>query len=371
MPWKESTRLSEREEFVAMARQQAIPMSELCRRFGISRKTGYKWLSREDSHDRSRRPLNSPTRTAADLEQRVVELRQRHPAWGGRKISRWLLDRGIETAPSPSTVTHILRRHDLLSPAVAGAGGRYTRFEHPRPNALWQMDFKGDVATAAQRCHPLTAVDDHSRYAVVLQALPGQARDGVQQALTRTFRTYGLPERMNMDNGQPWGSPSALHGVSRLTVWLIRLGVGISFSAPAHPQTNGKDERFHRSLKAEVLAGRYFENLSTIQHAFDRWRRLYNHERPHDALGLNVPATRYRPSPRPFPEALPAIEYSADDHVQMVGWNGEVRFRGRRWKVSNALQGLPIAFRRGNAKTEQFDLYFCHHRLGTIDLADV
>lgn len=371
MPWTESTPMSQRQEFVTLAQQESVCFAELCRRFGISRKTGYKWLSRSELKDRSRRPRHSPSQTASDVEQRVVELRQQHPAWGGRKIARRLRDRGCSGVPHPSTVTHILRRHGLLTAQKAGEGGRYKRFEHPYPNALWQMDFKGNFALEQGRCHPLTAIDDHSRYDLVLQALGCETRFVVQSTLVPAFRRYGLPERMNLDNGSPWGSPSAAdHGVSQLTIWLIRLGIRISFSAPAHPQTNGKDERFHRTLKAEVLSGRTFRHLADAQAAFDRWRAIYNHERPHEALDLAVPATRYRPSHRSFPETLPPIEYGPSDYVGRVNTIGLVKFRGRWWQLSRALRSQPVAFRRCNVETECYDLFFCHHRLGRIDLSD-
>lgn len=368
MPWLESTPMSQRCEFITLARQQAVPMAELCRRFGISRKTGYKWLHRDDPHDRSRRPKRAPHQTAAPIEAQVVALRQQHPAWGGRKLARRLSDLGITGVPHPSTISHILRRHGLLARRMPGAGGRYQRFEHPHPNALWQMDFKGDIPLSGGRCHPLTVLDDHSRFALTLQALGGQKRAGVQTALDTTFRRYGLPERINVDNGQPWGSPSASHGISRLTVWLIRLGIRVSFSAPAHPQTNGKDERFHRSLKAEVLAGRQFHDLAQAQACFDGWRTVYNHQRPHQALDLAVPASRYQPSLRTFPDLLPPIEYADGDTVATVGWNGRVKFRGRWWKVSNALQDQPIAFRQRPAQDRIVDAYFCHQRVATFAL---
>jgi transposase InsO family protein len=371
MPWTESTPMSQRQEFVTLAQQEAVPLAELCRRFGISRKTGYKWLGRSELKDRSRRPQRSPRQTASDVEQRVVELRQQHPAWGGRKIARRLRDCGYSGIPHPSTVTHILRRHGLITAQKAGEGGRYTRFEHPYPNSLWQMDFKGNFALEHDRCHPLTAIDDHSRYAVVLQALGCETRFVVQSTLETAFRRYGLPERMNLDNGSPWGSPSAAdHGVSQLTIWLIRLGIRVSFSAPAHPQTNGKDERFHRTLKAEVLSGRTFRHLADAQAAFDRWRAIYNHERPHEALELAVPATRYQPSTRAFPETLPPIEYGPSDYVGRVNTIGLVKFRERWWQLSRALRDQPVAFRRCGAETECYDLFFCHHRLGRIDLSD-
>ena len=362
--------MTQRREFVSLAQTQTTTVAELCRRFGISRKTGYKWIDRqEDLREGSRRPVHSPNRSPAQVEEQVVGLRLKHAAWGGRKIARRLRDLGVQHVPHPSTVTHILRRHGLLHTPAAGSGGRYKRFEHPTPNALWQMDFKGDFSLDHGRCHPLTVIDDHARFNLVLRACSGQSRIQVQPILTETFRQYGLPERINADNGQPWGSPSADHGLSQLTVWCIRLGIRMSFSAPAHPQTNGKDERFHRTLKAEVLAGRHFPTLRHAQQAFDRWRPIYNYERPHDALGLAVPGSRYQPSPRSYPEVLPLIEYAATDRVMTVGWGGQVKFAGRWWKVSSALRDQPIAF-RPTQREGCYEVYYCHQRILTIDLSE-
>ncbi|WP_067645852.1 IS481 family transposase [Dokdonella koreensis] len=370
MPWTESTCMSQRREFLALAAGQSVPLSELCRRFGISRKTGYKWLARDEVVDRSRRPHTSPRRTDPALEAQVLSLRQAHPVWGGRKIAARLRHLGYLAVPHPSTITHILRRHGQLEAPLPGEGARYHRFEHPVPNALWQMDFKGDFPLRERRCHPLTVLDDHARYSMALHACQGQSRAQVQPVLEAAFRHYGLPERINVDNGQPWGSPSAWHGVSALTVWLVRLGVRVSFSRPAHPQTNGKDERFHRTLKAEVLAGRVFADLDHAQRAFDHWRTVYNHERPHQALGMAVPASRYRPSPRPFPDTLPPIEYGDGDTVVTVKAHGVVRFRGQIWRVSKALRDLPIAIRPDPKIDGRFNLYFCHHRVALIDLTE-
>lgn len=362
--------MSQRREFVELAQGETVTVAELCRRFGISRKTGYKWLSRaEDLREHSRRPTGSPARTSVALEARVVALRLKHAAWGGRKIARRLRDLGVVDVPHPSTVTHILHRHGLIGPRRPGQGARYQRFEHDRPNALWQMDFKGDFALHGGRCYPLTAIDDHARFNVVLHACSGQNIGQVQPVLIEAFRRYGLPERINTDNGQPWGSPSARHGISTLSVWWIRLGIRVSFSAPAHPQTNGKDERFHRTLKAEVLAGRTFSDRRHAQHAFDAWRTIYNFQRPHEALALDVPASRYRPSLRPYPDILPPIVYSGNDEVVTVGWNGQVQFKQRRWKVSSALKDLPIAF-RPTPVDGCYEVYFCHQRIDRIDLND-
>jgi len=376
MPWQARDTMSLRREFVELAVQESANRRELCRRFGVSPKTAYKWLARfgQDGaaglHEHSRRPHQTPGRTAADLEAAVVALRAQHSAWGGRKIARRLFDLD-GTVIAPSTVTSILHRHGLITEAASVAAGTWQRFEHAEPNQLWQIDFKGYFDTPAARCHPLTMLDDHSRFNLVLRACPRTDQRTVQPWLTETFRRYGLPVRINADNGAPWGAPSApAHGLSRLSVWLIRLGIRVSHSRPRHPQTNGKEERFHRTLQTEVLNGRGFEDLGVVQRAFDRWRTVYNCERPHEALALNTPASRYRPSPRPYPEQLPSIEYGPDDTVCQVPWNGWLRIHGRHIKVSNALTGLPIAVRPRTDQDGVLDFYFCHQRFMQMDLRD-
>lgn len=375
MPWKEATPMSLRREFVALARGHGISVTELARRFGISRKTAYKWLSREAASeplsDRSRRPRCSPTQTTEACERAIVALRQQHPCWGGRKLHRVLLNQGHDDVPAPSTITHILRRHGLIPEATPGTHRPWQRFEHVSPNDLWQMDFKGTIAMGNGRCDPLTVLDDHSRYNLALRATPDMRGATVQLALTETFRRYGLPVRMNMDNGSPWGSPGGdSRGLSELSLWLVRLGIRVSFSMPAHPQTNGKDERFHRSFKAEVINGRAFLNHAHAQRAFDAWRAIYNDMRPHEAIGMAVPSARYRPSPRRFPEVLPAIDYAPDDTVLTVFSNGMVKFKGHDMKVSKALRGLPIAARPSVTVDGVYELYFSHHRLATIDMRE-
>ncbi len=377
MPWQEDTRMSLRKEFVHLAQQQKLPLAELCRRFGISRKTGYKWLDRatcpneRDFADRSRRPHSSPCQTPRAIEKQVVRVRQRHPAWGGRKIAHVLKREGLVEVPAPSTITHILRRHGLLVEKEYGHGRPYQRFEHEAPNQLWQMDFKGHFQTTTGRCDPLTIIDDHSRFNLSLQALRGQSTEPVKDTLTEVFRRYGLPQRINMDNGQPWGSPRARdHGVSRFSAWLIRLGIKISFSRPGHPQTNGKDERFHRSLKAEVLHNRLFDDLQQAQIHFDRWRQIYNYERPHEGIAMAVPADRYSPSVHPFPEQLPTIEYGPNDHVRKVHQLGRVSFKGYWILASKGLRGQPVAFRPIPQQDGVFELYYCHHHFRTINLRD-
>lgn len=376
MPWNPRNTMNLRLEFVNLALQEGANRRELCRRFGISAKTGYKWLARHIQNDgvtamadRSRRPLQSPARTPRSVEQQVIELRQAHPAWGGRKISRRLRDQGYVDAPAPSTVTDILHRHGLIDDAASAAATPWQRFEHAQPNELWQMDFKGWFALQdGRRCSPLTVLDDHSRYNLTLDACCCTDSRTVQQHLERTFRRYGLPLRINADNGAPWGSPSQPGQLTELGIWLIRLGVRLSHSRVAHPQTNGKEERFHRTLKAEVINGRHFRDLPGAQQAFDAWRTVYNHQRPHQALDMATPVTRYRPSVRSYPETLPPIEYGDNDVVERVRWNGELRFGTQRFKVSNALQNLPVAIRKRTGQENCYDLFFAHHHLGTINL---
>lgn len=372
MPWDTKDLMSLREEFVRLANQEGANRRDLCRRFNISPQTAYKWLARYAAQglpglqDHSRKPKHSPNVTASAIETAVVELRAIHPAWGGRKISRRLHDMGHATV-APSTVTSILHRHGLISPTEKSSHA-WQRFEHAAPNALWQADFKGHFNTVQGRCFPLTVLDDHSRYNLVLQACSNSRTATVQTHLETAFRRYGLPARMNFDNGTPWGSPSQPGQITELGLWLVRLGIRLSHSRPYHPQTNGKEERFHRSLKAEVLNGRSFEHLEHAQSAFDRWRRIYNHERPHEALQMETPITRYQPSQRSFPEMLPSIEYGPDDEVIRVDWNGELRFRGQKYKVSSALHRHDVAVRPRASEDGVFDVFFAHHPCLTIDL---
>jgi transposase InsO family protein len=358
-----------REEFVRLASADDANVALLCRRFGISRKTGYKWLARQrgggELADRSRRPLGSPTRTPAALEAQVLTLRQERPSWGGRKLRRRLLDQGHMTVPAASTITAILGRHGQID-AAAGGHAAFQRFEHERPNSLWQMDFKGHFAHAVGRCHPLTVLDDHSRYVVCLSACADELSETVRDRLIEVFRRYGLPERMNADNGSPWGD-GAGGRYTQLTVWLLRLGVRLSHSRPYHPQTNGKDERFHRTLKRDVLHGQSYADLTACQRAFDGFRGIYNSERPHEALGMAVPASRYRASPRSYPETLTPIEYDPIDQVRRVQQGGRISFRGHELHLPQAFTGQSIAL-RPTTTDGVWDAVFAAHRIAQIDL---
>lgn len=374
MPWKECSSVSSRLEFVLLARAPGANIRQLCRAFGVSPKTGYKWLGRFDAdgeaglQDQSRRPLHSPGRSADELEQQVLLLHRTYPCWGSRKL-RALLPEHLPR-PHASTIDAILRRHHCrIEGASQSSQSASCRFEHPAPNLLWQMDFKGHFPLTdarAGRCHPLTVLDDHSRYALCLHACANETTPTVQGALVKAFRQYGLPQRITADNGSPWGVRQA-QGLSKLEVWLIRLGVQISHSRPYHPQTQGKDERFHRTLKLELIDRQGFQSLAQCQQAFDRWRERYNLIRPHQALDQQPPVTRYRASGRPYPENLPSVEYEPGEHLLKVRPKGQVTFRGRLVFIGEGLAGQYVAIRPG-ATDGVFDAYYCHHLVRQIDL---
>jgi transposase InsO family protein len=364
-----------RQEFVELALHQSVPFADLCRRFGVSRQTGYKWLNRYKKDgiaglaDQSRRPLHSPSITPPALEQHVLGVRARNPAWGARKIARFLRDQTPVPPPATSTITGILHRHDRITPRASADATSWQRFEREQPNELWQMDFKGHFATVGEgRCHPLTVLDDHSRFNVVLQACAFETTATVQAHLERAFATYGLPRQINTDNGAPWGASRQLGQLTELAIWLIRLGIRVSYSRPYHPQTNGKNERFHRSLKAEVLAGRTFMTHREAQTEFERWRELYNNRRPHEGIGMSTPVKRYRPSTRVWPSTIPEPQYGPDDEIVKVDWHGRFTFRGRELKVSRSLEKLSLAARPNAEKDGVFDFYFYQHRVMELDL---
>jgi transposase InsO family protein len=292
-------------------------------------------------------------------------VRQRYPFYGGRKIHHTLVQEGFDHPPAPSTITSILDRNGLLSPQRRRVRN-WQRFEAAAPNALWQMDFKGHFGMDRGRCHPLTVLDDHSRFCICLAACPNEQGRTAQEQLDAAFQRYGLPERMLMDNGGPWGSSGqGLH--TRFSARLIRLGITVSHGRPLHPQTQGKDERFHRTLKLEVISQRpAWHDLQEAQLAFDSWRPQYNFQRPHEALGFEVPGSRYAPSPRTLPKVLPAIEYDADFLVRKVMDNGRIKFKGERYFVGKAFIGDPVGLHQiGEAV---WDVYYCHQRIACIDL---
>ncbi|HKJ70076.1 MAG TPA: integrase core domain-containing protein, partial [bacterium] len=274
--------------------------------------------------------------------------------------------------PAASTITRILQRHDQWEPKVPGPGADTAtqRFERPQANALWQMDFKGEFPLRNQQpCYPLTLLDDHSRFDLGLRACANMHRTTVQQALTAIFRRYGLPEALLIDNGAPWGSgirdAANRPYYTTLGVWWMRLGIRVIHSRPRHPQTHGKNERFHGTLHAELLRYEQFRDLAQAQDRFDWWRHRYNHERPHQALDDQVPSDRYTPSPRELPTTLPSIEYGPDDAVRRVDSSGKISLQGTKYKIGRAFCRLPVAV-RPQVDTAASMVYFCHQPIREI-----
>jgi transposase InsO family protein len=330
--------MDERARFIRDWERADLSFTELCEHYGISRTIGYKWVGRyeiagiEGLKDHSRRPHCSPARTPPEIVERVLEVRRRHPTWGGWKIVGFLERQGDRTIPGASTIDDMLRRHGLTR-----SRPRRRRPGHPgRPattaraaNELWTADFKGQfrLRTGAY-CYPLTVADQFSRYLLACTARPSTAHDGAQGVFERLFRDYGLPLAIRTDNGSPFAS-AGLARLSRLSVWWIKLGIHPELIEPASPQQNGTHERMHRTLKAEATrppAG----SFAAQQRCFNRFRTIFNQDRPHEALDQSVPADLYRPSRRPYPDRLPPIEYPAHFEVRYVSRNNGIRWK-RYW----------------------------------------
>ncbi len=350
MPWKETDVRRERIAFVVEASSGEVPMADLCRRYGISRKTGYKWLARSrevgclaELEERSRRPHRSPGKTPEWIEARVEALRALE-GWGGRKIARCLAGEGIHLARS--TVDRILKRRGLIEP-TARHRPALGRFERARPNELSQMDFKGWYPLPrGGRCYPLSVLDDHSRYVQGLYALRSEHGQPVQECLVATFERYGVPQAILCDHGQPWWATSNGHGLTRLSVFLLRQGITLIYGGIGHPQTQGKVERFHRTLHQALRHQEVPQTLPGFQRAFDRFRTRYNELRPHEALDDQPPATRYRPSRRAYDPDPAPWQYPEGAEIRHVRGQGCIRIDGRRWFVCHALAGRRVCCQR-------------------------
>ena len=373
MGWKESDRVSERKEFVRLASVQGANVSQLCERFGVSRKTGYKWLQRwrdqgeEGLVDRSRRPSKCPGQTDRSIEQKVLRIRAAHPAWGGRKIRKRLQVLGICSPPSASTITRILHRHGKISQAESEQHRAFGRFERDRPNDLWQVDFKGEFKlSSGSNCHPLTILDDHSRYSLGVFACGNQQRVTVQNHFREVFQRYGLPRAIYADNGNPWSNGHHETRHTRFSAWLMRHDVGVIFGRPYHPQGRGKLERFHRTLSLEALQGHQFSTLCETQVHLDRWREMYNAERPHESLDLATPSERYRPSRRSFHEQTSEYEYSDRFTVRRVNPRGQLSLHGSKYRISEAFIDQPIGL-SPTTTDGVWDVYYCRYVVARLD----
>ena len=377
MPWLETSPMTERRRFVDDAHRGLFSMTDLGARYGISRKTGYKWLGRyegqggEGLRDRSHAPQHCPHKISEDVARAICAGRQAHPSWGPRKLLRWLGRHQPGLAlPAISTAGDLLAREGLVKKRV-----RRQRHRHPgvvtvvtrHPNDLWTSDFKGHFRTGDGRyCYPLTVADLHSRLLLGCDALLSTRGREARPCFEALFREHGLPAAIRTDNGVPFAS-TGLHGLSFLNVWWMRLGIQHHRIRPASPQENGAHERMHRTLKREATrpaaANRHRQQL-----AFDRFRWEYNEQRPHEALGDRTPASVYRPSPRPFPERLPALEYPGHFQVRFVCNAGTFRFRNRLLFIANALKQHSIGLEE--IEDGLWSIYFGQVLLARLDERD-
>lgn len=375
MPWKETSAMCERAAFLrAYELEKEESMAALCRRFGISRKTGYKWLERYEQEgemgllERSRAARLHPNQTPRAMEEAIIAVRQAR-RWGPKKIAAILArDWPPDQIPAVSTIGDILARNGLVIPR------RFRRHCTPSTqplahavysNLVWCADFKGWFCTAdGSRVDPLTVTDARSRYLLGCQGMCGKTDTIHVQAVFETlFRTYGLPERIRTDNGPPFAS-TGLAGLSRLSVWWMRLGIVPERIQPGTPSENGRHERFHLTLKQETV-NPPASTPKKQQEAFDRFRTLYNEERPHEALGQVPPATQYKPSPQPFPARLPTPEYDDDMAVRRVRGAGQMKWAGKDVLVSQALKSQSVGLKAYDDGLWQ--VYFCDVCIGVFD----
>jgi len=373
MPWREMSPMEHRLQFVREWERKLFTMTELAAQYGISRKTGYKWLERYEAEgamallDRSRRPHHHPHATDPELVEVLVELRQRHPRWGARKLLAVAARRGPQaTWPCRSTVCALLKDRGLVRPRRR----RHRPGSGPRPQApmaandVWTADFKGEFRTGDRvYCYPLTLRDGFSRFVLRCDALTGTTYAATRRRFERAFAEYGLPHRMRSDNGPPFAG-TGLARLSRLAVWWIRLGIVPERIAVGHPEQNGSHEQFHAVLKAHTTRPPA-ASVRAQQRRFDTFRAEYNQDRPHEALADRSPAMLYRPSPRPLPRRLPPIDYPGHLEVHRVYGNGCVWWRNHVLFLSNALIGEDVAFEE--VDDAWWTVYFAHVPLVRFD----
>ena len=378
MPWPIHDVNTIRREFVTKALMKGASFSALCREYGISRKTGYKWRQRALAEglrqlaDHSRRPKSSPTQLAESAVCALIRFKLRHPMWGPKKI-RQLYARRFADVPSLSSCQRVLTQAGLVMRRRRRRAALGERITSPitaqSPNEVWTVDFKGWWSLSnGQRCEPLTVRDAYSRYVLAVHAVPRANTTQVQSFFTGLFEQYGLPRIIKSDNGAPFATVSAPHGLSRLSAWWLALGIGLDRSRPAHPQDNGAHERLHRDIAAELSCQNH-PDLESQQAAFDLWREEFNWQRPHEALQGRCPAEIYRKSSRRMPASV-AIDYGTDMVIRKVSQAGMIKWGGHvKIFLSGALTGWPIGLRQSDP--DHLEVWFANLLLGHIEISSV
>jgi putative transposase len=374
MPWKETNPMEEIIRFASLAASGRFTVTELSVEFGVSRKTAYKWLRRYRAEGsaglrpRSRRPRGCAHGTVAAMVQAVLAARRAHPTWGPKKLRVVLCaQRGAAEWPARSTIARILKRHGLSRTRRRRSGVYHAQpsalTAATQPNEVWTVDFKGWFSTAdGARCDSLTVRDLYSRYLLGCEARPNQQHQSTLRVFKALMRRHGLPKIIRVDNGTPFAS-CGLGRLSRLSVWWVKQGIAVEFTRPAHPQDNGAHERMHRDLKAECTRPAS-ANLRAQQRRLERWQHSYNHERPHEALGLRKPAELYRRSERRLCENDKPLCYPAGYLRKRLSSSGQLRHEGKTYHVGEALAGERVGLRRNAAG--QTELYFANLLLGRL-----
>lgn len=368
MPWEERTVEKQREDFIKEIEAGEKSKSTICREYGISRVTGDKWFkrykNRENLSNKSHTPFKTPEKTPEKTEKQILDIRTAHPAWGARKINKIMTTQGVKP-PATSTISAILKRNGCISKEASQAATPYKRFQKERCNEMWQTDFKGHFGMKdGNRCHPLTVLDDRSRFSLCVDAKENEQKEGVIASFTRLFETYGLPDSLLCDNGNPWGTSQST-GYTLFEVWLMNYGILPIHGRIKHPQTQGKEERFHRTMKEELLKREEISDIFDAQKKFDVFRECYNNERPHEAIGMNVPADIYHASTRKFPDKLREWAYPDGFELRKIKTTGFITYGGQGYFLSEAFGGLTVGIRE--SKVEGcVNLYYRQFKIGRI-----
>ena len=370
MPWEERAVYQMREEFVRRAHEQRESFSALCVEYGITRRTGYKWLARaeagESMEDRSRRP-GRIHRIEPEMEQAIVAYREQYPSQGAVKLHRMMTNEGYTGLPCAKTFNNVFKRNGLITREASRNATAHRRFESANPNDMWQGDFLGHFPMGnGERCHPLNILDDHSRYNLCSEALKGETLESVRPVMIRLFEEYGKPRVFLCDNGNPWGTAQST-GYTQMEVWLMDQGVLTIHGRVRHPQTQGKEERFNQTMRRELLRQVSIQDWQEAARKFNEYRMFYNEVRPHHALNLDTPSQHYRRSDRTYSDTIPEWEYPDGTQLRTVKETGFVTWKGQGYFLSEAFSGRQIAMRKSRIDG-CVSLFYRQFRIGRIDI---
>ena len=378
MPWKEICAMNQKMQLIGDYLKQSYTVTQLSEIYEVSRNTIYKWIKRykqggnEGLTDRISAPSRHPNATSLEIGRELTDFKIQHKHWGPKKVVSWLKQhRSEQPWPAVSTASNILKQAGLVK--TRKKRSRTAPYTEPfqectGPNMVWSVDYKGQFKTGDSKlCYPLTFTDNYSRHLLGCTGLNHPSYELSRPVFEAMFKKYGMPVAIRTDNGQPFGS-TGLGGLSQLSVWLIKLGIKPERIKAGHPEENGRHERMHRSLK-EATANPPMKNLKEQQKAFDAFRIEFNEERPHEALGMQTPASNYKPSLRAYPARLPKVVYPLRYLVRQVRQNGEIKWKGEKVYISQALPGEPVALKQVAAY--QWRVYFSTYLLGTLDELDM